>query len=122
MKRDKNWWKAVDLESIESEDDCVSLMFELDEDISSMKVQVDTAKGAASQHGEFSDYEWFSALNNAMRSAKRMRQAVQERRGYLARIRKKDNQSKLEVKFIEVARKRLAPDVFYAVMNEAQNA
>lgn len=122
MKREKNWWKHLSVSDIASEDDCVSLMFDLDEDISAMTMQIDTAKGAAIQHGEYSDYEWFTAVNNAMRSAKRTRQAVQERKGQLSRLKKDRHRARIETRFIDIARRVLPQETFVSIMEEATHA
>jgi len=71
------------------------------------------------REGGAGDDRWYVNAKFALRNVKTKRLAVQERRGYLSRRRKADDQKRLEEVFVRLARERLPGDAFHALMTDA---
>ncbi len=86
------------------------------EKIAALKLQLDTAKGKAWTSGEYSDPDWFNRANYALRMTQREHQQVQRDIGE-----KNRRVGAVEQRFMDVARRRLDPDLFHSLMDEARS-
>lgn len=84
-----------------------------------IKSQLDTARSAVAAGGEYSAAEWYRKAEQALRIAGRTAENMQFRLGELKRRRRLEDASAGGQRFVEAARRKLPPDVFQALMEEA---
>lgn len=99
-------------------EECAWLMVELEKVAARIESQLDHARTTVREGGAGDD-RWYVNAKFALRNVKTKRLAVQERRGYLSRRRKADDQKRLEEVFVRLARERLPGDAFHALMTDA---
>lgn len=91
------------------------------EKIASLKSQIDTAKAKAATCGDYSDREWFNRINYALRMTGKEHQQVIREIGERNKLVRREQGSRVEKKFIEVARRRLDGELFSSIMEEARD-
>ena len=88
---------------------------ELEGEMDHIRSQIASAKARVAETGEYSDRGWFIRANDALRHKGREAQRIQ----WLIGKAKKKLSSTFEQQFIAAARRRLQPDVFAELINEA---
>lgn len=99
-----------------------SALAALAEQMAGIKAQLDEAKGHAAVEGDYSDREWFNSARNALRIKGQLHQQVAQEIGRRNRLEKAQRANAREVHFVRIARRRLDPDLFREIMDEAKDA
>lgn len=94
-----------------TEEELVRLKLETDASIAHIQSQIDSARIDA-QEGEYSDRNWWKKANSARKIKGVQSQQLQHALGQLRAEKRKKNSSNFESKFIEVARRKLPPELF----------
>lgn len=92
---------------------------DLQNDLGRIKAHIELAQAKRRTSGQFADPVWFANAKIALRHKGAIHQKLQKRLGELNRQEKQTRGSDFEKRFIEVARRRLTPEVFSAIFNEA---
>lgn len=108
----------LDLEDI-CEDELIEMKEEVDQDITSIKIQIDEAKDKVID-GEYADRDWWLRVNGALRIKGRQSQQIQNAIGRVKRERKEKEQLQLERRFMNIARQELSYEVFNKILDQAK--
>jgi hypothetical protein len=100
--------------------DLVRRADDLLENIAGIKAQLEAAKGKAVANGEYSDPDWFSRAQFALRMKGREHQMILTEIAARRKEEKRKANDTVERRFIDVARRRLDPELFGELMREAQ--
>jgi len=90
------------------------------EKLARLKMQLEGAKAHAAATGDFSDRDWYNRANFAYRMLAKEHQQCLREIGERNRARRRATGEEFEQKFLEVARRRLHPDVFRDIFDEAK--
>jgi len=96
-----------------------ALRLELEDDIRSIRKQIQRAQVAVRATGQYASQQWWLKVHEALRIKGHQCQEVQQEMGRLTRARKAAKAQAVEARFVEVARKRLPEELFRALMDEA---
>ena len=91
----------------------------LETDIALIKYQLDLAKHKREQLGEYSDIEWFNKTQLALRFKGILHQAVLGEISKKKKALQKTNDVAVANVFVTVAREKLSPNIFNALLDEA---
>ena len=92
----------------------------LDSEMADIKLQLEQARLIKHQTGQYAEREWYLRANNALRGKGLESQAIQlelSRRKEKQRNKRPDT---LEGRFVEIARQKLAEEVFTDILSEAR--
>lgn len=94
---------------------------EVTEEIAQIKTQIGAAKAEAAATGNYADRDWFLRANHALRMKGREHQLLQTEHGKRRKAVRRDFNARVERAFIDVARRRLDPELFSEMWSEAMS-
>jgi len=92
----------------------------LEEDIASMRGQIEAAQAEKHRTGQHADPGWWARVNSARRHASARLQKLNRDIAELERARRQGEGSAFAVRFVEAAKRRLRPETFNAIAEEAK--
>jgi hypothetical protein len=99
-------------------------MLVLDEEMNSIRAQIDHAKARRFKEGTFADPDWWARANSALRHKGRRRQELQNQLGELNRRQRAENKAKADQNdgsaFIRAAKRLLPGEVYANIWSEAK--
>jgi len=101
-----------------TETELLDLKEETDLALASIKIQIEDAKARAAE-GSYSNRDWWRRVNNARRIKGLQSQQIQRALGKLRREKKAKNQADLSIRFMDIARRDLPPELFHQILNKA---
>jgi len=104
-----------------SDEELEAHLHELLEKIASIKYQIDTAKSKCAETGDYSDNDWFNRAKYALRMNGREQQIVQAELAKRRKAKRRQYNNTVERNFMEVAKRRLDPDLFKEFVSEAED-
>lgn len=113
MSAAPNILAALDAEALKR------LLEQTNMEIARIKGQLETARAQQKATGQYADPIWYAKANGALRFKQRESQAIQSRLGELKEERRQ-RASREEMKFIEIARRRLDPALFEEIKRESE--
>ena len=106
----------VDLPNM-SKEELIDLKLKVDNEILYVKNQIEDAKAKLITDGEYSDPKWYSKINGARRFLGIASQKIQAE---MAK-RKQKNQKDFHCAFVDVAKRRLSPELFNEIVEETKD-
>jgi hypothetical protein len=91
----------------------------LDSEIADIKQQLEQARLVKHLTGQYADRDWYIRANAALRHKGQESQAIQIALSRL-KTQKKERPDTLEGRFVEIARQKLADEVFTDILSEAR--
>lgn len=95
------------------------LRLELESDIQSIRRQIERAQAEARATGKYASDHWWLKVHQALRIKGHQCQEIQQEMGRITKARKAARSREVELRFVEAARRRLPPEVFRSLMEEA---
>lgn len=93
---------------------------EVEKDLASMRGQMATAKAQRVKTGQYADPTWWAKLNGARAHASQRLQKLNRDIAAAERARRQSEGRSFAARFVEAAKRRLKPDVFTAIADEAK--
>lgn len=93
---------------------------EVTEELARVKTQLDFAKSKAAVTRDFSNKDWFNRARHAMRMKGREHQLILAELGKRRKAERSARNDSVERRFMQVAKRRLAPSLFMELVAEAE--
>lgn len=123
-KHEKNFKPRIHLSDIDlrlkSIEELEALRDELEEAIAGIKLQLANAKAKVATSGEYSDPGWYNAAQFALRMKGRDHQRLLREIGLRNKTKRITISNSDQQRFIDVARRRLDPELFADLWREAR--
>lgn len=91
----------------------------LETDIAVIRTQIESARQKCAITGIYEDAEWYNSATTALRFKGLAHQKILRRIGELNRKKREARLNRREIFFVDIAKRRLSPEIFESILCEA---